>query len=116
MQGTHTIVTAVQRWRTFNGKMVTPAEMDQQHLSNVYWFHLLFCNTLHKWAVDEIKKRFNGQIMDYRPHTEFVYELNMLQRRGMIMWLPEKTNDLVKYGAIVHNGSIIGEIQIPTHE
>lgn len=111
-----TVVTAVQSWRTFNGRSVKPSEMDHQHLSNVYWFHILFCDALHKWALDEINARFNGQLLDYRPHPLFSYEFQMLQSRNMLRWEPTKANDIHQYAQIVHNGKVIGEIQMPYYK
>jgi len=54
-------------WKTFKGKSVTGDTIDHQHLSNVYWFGLILCNTEHLWALDILRERFNGQLLPIVP-------------------------------------------------
>jgi hypothetical protein len=73
-------------WRTFQGKPATPQTIDQQHLSNVFWFNLIFHNTKLTWVQKELSERFNGQLLEYRPHADFEEEIDSLRSRGMLSY------------------------------
>jgi len=100
-------------WTTFQGKPLTVSEMDHQHLSNIYWFHLIFWERKMQWAIDEIENRFNGQILHYRPHIKFEAEIKFLEERGLIRWTTEENDPLMKTGVISFRGQIIGAIHQP---
>ena len=102
-----------ERWITFQGKEVKPNEIDQQHLSNLYWFHLIFWGKKLMWSLDEIVNRFNGQLLPYRPHTHFKAEIQELEERGLLIWDKDEflSNEFVKKGKIWFKGVEIGEIQ-----
>jgi hypothetical protein len=95
-------------WKTFQGKIVTPHEIDQQHLSNVYWYTLIFCETVSEWVIGILAERFNGQLLEYRPHVDFTEEILALRDRGMINeitltpWIHDQQ--------IVYKGEVIGRI------
>ena len=96
-------------WVTFQGKPKLVSEIDHQHLSNMYWFHLIFWDRKLQWVIDEINDRFNGQILHYRPHLQFESEIQGLEDRRMIRWT-EETDSLMKVGVISFKDRIIGAI------
>lgn len=102
-----------QSWTTWNGRTKMIDEIDQQHLSNIYWFHLILWNKKHHWVFEELGKRFNGQILPYRPHIWFTAEIEELDRMGLLKWSDKKENDPVETAEIFWNGSIIGEVIRP---
>lgn len=67
------------------------AEKTQQYLSNVYWYFLITKEIRMKWALDEIRQRFNGKLLEYRPSPEFKSEIKRLQEKGI---LPNATRTL----------------------
>lgn len=104
-------------WRTFQNKTIPATELDQQHLSNIYWYHKIFFNYNYEFVFDELKNRFNGQILPYKPHISFKLEMNGLKERNMLV---ETNADdhlrLVKKYSIILNDQVIGEYQIPLGE
>ena len=97
-------------WVTFQGKPKLVSEIDHQHLSNMYWFHLIFWDKKLQWVIDEINDRFNGQILHYRPHLQFESEIQGLEDRGMIRWTTDGEDRFLKTGVITFKGEIIGAI------
>lgn len=98
-------------WTTFQGKIVSSDTADHQHLSNCYWYWKLVGDS--KFDSENflvpIKERFNGQILPYRPHVDFKYEISALRRKGYL-----KQGDKFNFKQeIVYNGLIIGEILSP---
>ena len=96
-------------WVTFQGKTKLVSEIDHQHLSNMYWYYLIFWDKKLQWVLDEINDRFNGQILHYRPHLQFESEIQGLEDRGMIRWT-EETKSIMKVGVISFKDRIIGAI------
>lgn len=99
--------TLPNEWRTFAGKNVTMQTIDQQHLSNVYWYMRIFHNMKDSELFQihsELKERFNGQLLPYRPHISFIEEIQFLNEKEMI-----QIRDLFYYDIIFQN-TIIGEI------
>lgn len=74
-------------WTTFRGKKVSLDEIDHQHLSNCYWYSLLISKRSANeviFILQEMKERFNGQILPYRPHVDFEMELDYLRENGLL--------------------------------
>lgn len=113
------------QWRTFQGKVVTLETADQQHLSNVYWFNRIFTkeSRLHggvditdMQVTEELGRRFNGQILPYRPHVEFLDELRELKKREMLE-RPDASGTKVRIVMYCNRRAIpIGEIIHPSIE
>lgn len=98
-------------WTTFQGKRVSSDTADHQHLSNCYWFWKLVGKS--KFDSENflipIKERFNGQILPYRPHVDFKYEIDALEANGYL-----KVSDRFGFKRdIIYNGLVIGEILSP---
>lgn len=98
-------------WTTFKGKKVSYETADHQHLSNCWWFMTI----IHKATEDDkyikditaaINDRFNGQLLPYRPHAQFVDEHNYLRNLGVLFADPANP----KRTRIVYKGVEIGEI------
>jgi hypothetical protein len=87
---------APSKWYTINGPL-KPSQLDQQHLSNIYWYFYIVLNTKMEWAFNEIQKRFDGKILIYTPSSEFKAEIKFLVEKGFIEKSPGKIrrNDLI---------------------
>ena len=96
-----------RKWTTFRGKNVDVETIDHQHLSNTYWYCKIFQNasdsSLAHFEI-EANKRFNGQLLPYRPHASYRDEIEYLYKKGYLRWINEKKR------IIVYEGFEIGEI------
>lgn len=95
-------------WGSFNGKTHTLETMDHQHISNISWYYTVligvnYQNRTLKLVMDEIERRFNGEILPYRPMANFKREIDLLKHKGYI-----QDNGLNE--DIVVNGEKIGEV------
>lgn len=107
-------------WRTFQGKAVTPQSASHQHLSNTYWFNLIFNDRKEAWIQKELNDRFNGQLLEYRPHSDYEAEIDSLRDRMMLFYKgSDHANDEVseddpclvyREEEIHYKGNIIGRI------
>lgn len=79
-------------WLTFEGETIEKNSIEHQHLSNIYWYHLIFqelpgmnVSSLQDkvaFAKEEIEKRFDGKILDWRPRYE--HEIIWLNQLGLL--------------------------------
>jgi hypothetical protein len=79
-------------WRTADGEFLPITELTQQHLSNIYWYHLVFqeikgmpvasMKNHVQFSKEEIDKRFEGVILEWRPVFDF--EIRWLKELGML--------------------------------
>ncbi len=98
----------------FNKEEGDFAIIDQQHLSNCWWFIKIFGNK-SKGATEDtmelIKRqlisRFNGQLMEYRPHVGNSSEIKALNKMNMIQKAVGKLNTY----DIIFDGHKIGQIR-----
>lgn len=94
------------RYTTFENRKVDTDKMDQQHLSNVYWFQKLINGIdCHKEILAQLNNRFDGKILPYRPMPKFRSEIDSLDRLGYLVW---KDIDGFTIADIVYKGEIIG--------
>jgi len=96
-------------YRTFHGKEVTEETIDHQHLSNVIWYWTVVMNypvESMREDLNLLRRRFNGQLLPYRPHVDFEYEIAFLRNKGMLHKDPGNSCRIV----IVGEGKEIGEI------
>lgn len=93
-------------WTTFQGKIVSYNTIDHQHLSNTIWYWKILHDLDVSDAVKVLSDRFNGQLLPYRPHVDFEYEIDMLRDKGFLhsTFSPRVTN-------IIYKGHVIGEIR-----
>jgi len=83
--------------RTFQNKDCSFATIDQQHLSNIYYYWkyaakaILNPNSAAEAFLEfkdlvkfELNERFNGQLLAYRPHAQFKQEIEALRKLGML--------------------------------
>ena len=80
-------------WTTADNKTIPFSEVTHQHLSNIYWYHLIFqrlrgmpyrsMQRTVETAKNEINKRFKGKILKWKP--VYLYEVTWLQELGMIV-------------------------------
>ena len=104
-------------WTTFNGTKIKPTEMDQQHLSNVYWYMVVimkFKETEFTWVMLELARRFNGQMLPYRPHVNSTEEIETLIDNGLLesfnLNLFDRYPEFPQKRRIIVHGHEIGEI------
>ena len=107
------VYTRPEKWGTFNGKTKNVEEIDHQHLSNIYWFFYIIHNEIMMFALNEIEERFNGQLLDYRPHISFEMEIEFLEKNGYLFWRPDQDTELYTKGFIVIDGKNVGYINKP---
>jgi hypothetical protein len=98
--------------RTFKNKVITLGTADHQHLSNMihYTTHIDESSTQNcvdatMVAIEQIHERFNGQVLPYRPHVEFIDEIRVLRKKNMLI------DDTTKFRVIIMYDNVeIGEI------
>ena len=55
-------------WTTADRRKLKLSQIDDQHLSNIYWFQKIFMDYTHPVIQDEIIKRFKKQIpLPFKP-------------------------------------------------
>ncbi len=77
------------KWGSFNGKTHTVETMDHQHISNISWYYKLLVGETRrertlKLIMEEIDRRFDGEVLPYRPMASFRTEMAMLKGKGYI--------------------------------
>lgn len=97
-------------WKTFNGREIPVEQLDSQHLSNIFWYHLLCHKTQQEWAMNALKERFNGQPIQYCPHSEHIHELQQLEEMGYLNWKDNSANENIQVGEIIYGDKCIGII------
>jgi hypothetical protein len=95
------------KWQTFKGKTCTFETIDHQHMSNCYWFSRivggLASNHSHLQEIKHmLEERFNGQLLPYRPHVQFEYEIDYLKDHGHIKPHRQYPVDTMVLGANGH--------------
>lgn len=100
----------ISKWRTFNGREIPVEELDRQHLSNIFWYHLICYNRRQDWTIEQLKERFNGQPIEYRPHSDHVHELEQLELQGNLIWKESGKVEQIQVGEILFEGKCIGLI------
>ena len=75
---------------TFDGRVLTVDDMTHSHLSNCYWFQIIF-NSSHiikgsllDVMINTLENKFNNEILPYRPHPNFRVEIKFLELKGMV--------------------------------
>ena len=99
-------------WETFNGKKVSFDTIDHQHLSNCYWFsktaYDMDATNLHLIKISNfLADRFNGQLLPYRPHINFWFEINLLRSKDMLRYDNTNVNRIIIYDGISEIGEIL---------
>lgn len=102
-------------WLTFDKRAIPFSELSQQHISNIYWYHKIFfpkssmvIETLPE-LLKEIENRFNGQLLPYRPHTNFKIEIELLVKNHMLILNLNSSTELSYKYDIVYEEKVIGE-------
>jgi hypothetical protein len=85
-------------WETYDGRSIPISQLDDQHLSNCFWFSTVMWEEPHHLIIQEVEKRFGGKPLEWKP-LPVPNEINWLRSLGMI------------HGTdIVYKGSKIGNI------
>jgi hypothetical protein len=96
------------KWGSFNGKTHTVETMDHQHISNIVWYYKLLVSATRREStlnliMSEIQRRFDGEVLPYKPMDSFKMEIDALRRKGYI-----QNNGLNE--DIVVDGEKIGQV------
>ena len=97
-------------WKTFNGREIPVEELDRQHLSNIFWYHLICHNSNQEWAMNQLEERFNGQPIQYCPHSQHTHELEQLEKIGVLTWRDNSANENIQIGELFYGNECIGVI------
>ena len=96
------------KWKTFDGKNVNLSTIDHQHLSNCFWYAKIIKGSteddLHHISA-ELTRRFNSELLPYRPNIAFEAEISELIKIGCIQCTENSA-----FRTIVYKGKIVGEI------
>lgn len=95
-------------WTTWDGVRKKISEIDHQHLSNIIHFMRYVSPayvTSTKLAITmELHKRFNGNLLPYRPIGTYKPEIDYLTQKGYLV-----KNDLHNQYDIIIFGEKVGE-------
>ena len=72
------------KWRTHDGRVLTLDQIDDQHLSNIYWFSRISYSNISPHIYREITQRFGGKPLQYKP-LPIPGEIEALKERGFII-------------------------------
>jgi hypothetical protein len=97
-------------WKTFNGREIPVEQLDRQHLSNIFWYHLLCHGRKQDWAMKELESRFNGQPIQYCPHSQHAHELEQLEQMNILKWRDNSANENIQVGELYYGKECIGVI------
>lgn len=92
---------------TFQGQSLSHDEMSQQHLSNCVWHFRIWNNSPDsnlRHFFETLKKRFNGELLPFRPILKFPAEIRALHECGMVEQIDEYKSK------IKWKGNVIGEM------
>lgn len=71
---------------TFRGVNIPINKMSHQHVSN--WVHyaiyVMESETYKEYFEDILDERFDGQLLQYQPQSDFQHEMEILKEKGMI--------------------------------
>lgn len=98
-------------YTNYKGDKKSLAELDHQHLSNIYWFNKIIWerdDNYLKFILDQIRDRFEGQLLDYIPQWQFKQEIGYLDKMGFLNWNQEHTE-----ADVIYDGHIVGHYIIP---
>ena len=85
-------------WTTFYGVTFDLENLTHQHLSNLSWFSkimneilvgqsLLNIEMVNTDEIDKFIKNKYGEILEYRPHHDYKYEITTLHDYGYFEWI-----------------------------
>lgn len=92
---------------TFDGSKLSHDEMSHQHLSNCIWHFRIWRNSSDlslRHFFETIKRRFNGELLPFRPILKFPAEINALYDNNMVEKIDEYKSK------ITWKGNVIGEM------
>lgn len=80
---------------TYRGEKINVSEMSHQHVSNWIHYSTYVCPSQYTRTYFEgvLDSRFNGELLDYRPHVDYKFEIEKLKDMGMI----RPNGDVVEY-------------------
>jgi len=101
-------------WQTWDGRILENSEISHQHISNIYWMNIIFGGEDRKalsFAKQQLKIRFNGEVLPYKPDIRFRKEIDSLYFAGYIKWDHFEVWHTMRSGKIKYNGKEIGEVE-----
>jgi uncharacterized radical SAM superfamily Fe-S cluster-containing enzyme len=96
-------------FKTFNGKSINENEISHQHLSNWFWYINLtfkeqYQDSSREYVQNLLYDRFDGEILDYKPHPKYWMEIDVLKRKNLL----KDNGDIVLTNTIFNHK--IGEV------
>ena len=93
-------------WKNYFGKETPVSKLDDQHLSNIYWYNLVLFDDVPECILDEIKSRNGGKldVLLWKP-LPIPSEIKNLRDKGMIIGnaiVMQQGNKAVVIGTITH--------------
>lgn len=100
-------------WTTADGSKIKLEELSQQHLSNIYWYHLIIFDYTHLYALQQILIKFNGIILPWVP--VFLEEVEYTKEKGYAVEIEVENENIVliyssKLTDAVSDTKIIGRV------
>jgi hypothetical protein len=106
----------ITMYKSFDGSKRKLEEMDQQHLSNIFWYNTI-CNGFYpdqmKFVTDLIP-----ELLPYRPHPDFKPEIDYLDLMGHLIWNNDGTwadivlkKDLTFKDKTFASGEVVGRME-----
>lgn len=99
------------QYTNYKGDKKPLTELEHQHLSNIYWFNTIVWKRTQEslsLILEQIDKRFNGEILPYIPEWQFKNEIEWLESRGHFAWDEDKTE-----ADVVYQGKVVGHYITP---
>lgn len=92
---------------TFQGQSISHDDMSHQHLSNCVWHFRVWKNAPDsslRHFLETLDRRFNGELLPFRPILKFPAEIKALHDCGMVEQIDEYKSK------ITWKGNVIGEL------
>ncbi len=98
-------------WKTQDGRDLSFDKLTQQHLSNIFWYHLIVNPSLdiRVLAVNELEERFSSHSYIASTVSDKLYYYNPTSK-SEIEFLRDR-GKITDFGDIYHNGHIVGFLE-----
>lgn len=98
-------------WKSLDGRRIKMNEMSHQHLSNCYWYNLIFFGQEHLVVLFQLNNRFNGDVLSWKPY--YKWEVDELIKKDFAVKIED--NILIyenPLSNVLQKTSLIGHVKI----